>query len=305
MKHKQAQKWASLLICIAVLLTNTAFISLADSDPLPAPDWVSITSNRDGSKTLSINTPSYMLDAISYYEYSTDSGLSWETLNDNTGGEFVFDSTTEFSLRYIHSGFRSAVYTVTVEISKYTTLTSSTGITLLVPFDSELPPDITLSTYEIISGSDYTSAGEFFGKNRPYRLFNVFLLRNNRIYDNTIVNSWYFPVGDLNIDYCKIYRIDSDGNFTEIESAAEFNVLLCSTDKTGLFAVVEDKSYSRGDVNGDAAVTAMDARLTLRYAAQLEEFSAIQLAAADVNSDARIASSDARTILRISAKIES
>lgn len=291
-----------IFISVAAMLVCCAFSVYADA--IPAPDWVTITLNYDGSKTLTVTTPSYILDEINHYEYSTDSQLTWVRLDDNTGGEFVFDTTTEFALRYVANGFYSGIYTVTVEITKYSVIASSAGVSLLIPFDTLLPSDISLSAHEIISGTDYTQLKEYFGENMPFLLLNVFLIQNNNVYNNTFVNQWYFPTGDLNVKYCKVYHIDTDGNITQLEASPELNVLLCSTEKTGLFAVVEDKTFARGDVNGDAAVTAADARLALRYSAQLEVLLPVQLTAADTNYDSNVTAADARTILRISANLE-
>lgn len=301
MKYNLLKK-VFILILIAVFTIVSATYSYADA--IPAPDWVTITTNIDGTKTLTITTPSYMTDSISYYEYSTDSQLTWEKLNDVNGGEFVFENTTEFALRYISDGFYSSVYTTTVTISKYSVITGPAGVSLLVPFESELPSDISVSAHQIISGSAYTTLNNYFGEHTNLLLLNIFIIHNNNVYNNKTVNQWYFPTGDMDPAYCKTYHIDSDGTVTAIESTAEFNILICQTDKTGLFAIVEDKAYSRGDVNGDAIVTAADARLALRFAARLEVLLPVQLAAADINSDNIVTPADARTILRISAKLE-
>lgn len=306
MKYKVYTKKALALIAVAIMLISTALPVFADSDPLPAPDWVTVTANSGGSKTLAVQTPSYMLDVVSYYEYSTDSGLTWKKINDNAGGELMFESTTEFTLVYISGGFRSTEYTTTIEVSKYTPLSGSTGVTLLIPFDSELPDDISLATYEIIGGADHTAIAEAVGSDKAFLIFNVMLVSDGQIYENTLTNLWYFPTGDMDASSCVLYHIDSDGELTLLESEAELNILSCATDKTGLFAVVEDKSMValKGDVNADGSVTATDARLVLRASAKLEELTEAQQSSADVNSDGNITSADARTILRISAKLE-
>lgn len=59
-----------------------------------------------------------------------------------------------------------------------------------------------------------------------------------------------------------------------------------------------------GDINGNGAIDASDARLILRYSARLENFSDSQKKYADVNKDGKISSSDARIVLRVSAKLE-
>lgn len=289
-----------LMLCI---LSSVGFTVSAD-DPLPAPDWVQISTNKDGSKTVTVTTPPYMSDVINYYEYSVDSGLTWEKLSDPTGGEFVFDTTTEFSLRYVYSGFRSTVYTVTVTVSKTTTVTSSAGITLLIPLESEMPTDVTLSAYEIISGTYYSAVYNFFGENRPFRLFDVTIMRNNKVYNTDIVNTWLFPKGDFDIEYCKIYYLSDNGDLYLLDSQPELNMLTVNTDRTGIFVVVEDRSYCKGDVTGDALITASDARLALRKSAQLEELNETELSAADYNGDGTVTSADARLILRVSAGLE-
>lgn len=291
-----------LIICI---LSVTCFSVNAADDPLPAPDWVQITNNPDNSKTVTVTTPSYMTDVVNYYEYSIDSGVSWQELNDHMGGEFVFDSTTEFSLRYVYSGFRSSVYTVTVTVTKNTAITSDAGITLVIPFGSDIPTDVTLSAYEIVSGSDYSAASSYFGEHKNFLLFDVNIMLNNKVYDTDTEKTWLMPTGKFDIRYCKVYYISDDGEFTLLESVSEMNILLVKTDKTGLFAIVEDKTFCKGDVNGDGLVTAADARLALRNSAGIQPLYDKALSAADYNGDSSVTAADARLILRFSARLDS
>lgn len=292
------------VIVIICILPAVSFNVIAENDSLPAPDWVKITANKDGSKNVIVATPSYMADIISYYEYSTDSGLNWTKLNDPNGGEFVFDSTTEFSLRYVYSGFRSSVYTVTVVINKTTAITSSAGITLVIPLGSEIPTDVTLSAYEIVSGTYYSAVYSYFGEKKPFRLFDVNIMRNNKVYKTDTVKTWLFPKGDFDIQYCKVYYLSDDGDLYLLSSQTELNTLLVNTTNTGVFIVVEDKTYCKGDVNGDALITAADARLALRYSAKIEILTEAAKIAADYNADATVTSADARLILRVSAGLE-
>ena len=294
----------SALLIIICLLTVCCFQVSADDSPLPAPDWVQVTPNPDNTKTVTIITPTYMSDVVNYYEYSTDSGLTWTKLSDPMGGEFVFDTTTEFSLRYVYSGFRSPVHTVIVTITKNTFLTSDAGITLVIPFGSDIPSDVSLSIYEIVSGTDYNVASAYFGKHKSFSLFDVHIMRNNKVYNTDSAKTWMLPTGKFDIQYCKVYYIADDGTFTLLESAREMKVLLINTEKTGLFAVVEDKTYCKGDVNGDGLVTAADARLALRNSAGIQELFDKALTAADFNGDSTVTAADARLILRYSAKLD-
>lgn len=292
----------SFVLILFIFVSTTVTVNAYDE--LPAPDWVQISTNSDGSKTVTITTPSYMLDVVNFYEYSTDYGLTWQQLNDSSGGEFVFDTTTEFSLRYVYSGFNSAVYNITVSVSKTVTVTSSAGITLLIAHNSEIPTDVTLSAYEIVNGLTFTQASEYFGDNKQFVLFDVTIMRNNNIYNNDSEKTWLFPKSNFDIDYCKIYHISEDGEFSLIESQTELNMLLIKTEKTGTFAVVEDKTFCKGDVNGDGLIKAGDARLALRYSARIENFNESQIYAADYDNDGKVTASDARLILRKSAGLE-
>ena len=59
----------------------------------------------------------------------------------------------------------------------------------------------------------------------------------------------------------------------------------------------------KGDVDLDGKITAKDARLALRYSAQLDSLDEKGFAAADVNEDGNVNAGDARKIIRFSAKI--
>ena len=60
----------------------------------------------------------------------------------------------------------------------------------------------------------------------------------------------------------------------------------------------------KADVNGDATITAADARLTLRASASLDKIEGVYKLAANYNGDSDITAADARMILRKSAGLE-
>ena len=62
-------------------------------------------------------------------------------------------------------------------------------------------------------------------------------------------------------------------------------------------------SESKGDVNGDGKITAVDARMILQHVAGVKLLDEKQLSFADVNGDKKISAVDARRILRIVAGI--
>lgn len=91
---------------------------------------------------------------------------------------------------------------------------------------------------------------------------------------------------ELLIEACEV---SYDGSIREIDS---FSVTKPST------------TLLLGDIDLDSQITAADARLALRYAVGLEEFSNLQKLAADVDMDNKITAADARLILRAAVDIE-
>ena len=63
-------------------------------------------------------------------------------------------------------------------------------------------------------------------------------------------------------------------------------------------------AHRRGDIDSDGRITAADARLCLRYSAQLEDLAIRQRGAAEMNNKDGITSADARKILRIAAGLD-
>ncbi|MCD7828604.1 MAG: leucine-rich repeat protein, partial [Clostridiales bacterium] len=80
---------------------------------------------------------------------------------------------------------------------------------------------------------------------------------------------------------CKIQTLDEDGNVI-----SEYTVIVPS------------------DVDGNGKITAADARIALRTAAQLDTLDGVYAVAADFDADSAIKPSDARAILRVAAKLD-
>ncbi|MBR5428304.1 MAG: leucine-rich repeat protein [Clostridia bacterium] len=89
------------------------------------------------------------------------------------------------------------------------------------------------------------------------------------------------------------------------ELTGKLSFSLADEEPADLIPAHPDPEYVLGDVNGDGAVKASDARLTLRVSAKLETLDETAALAADVNGDGRINSADARLILRVAAKLQS
>lgn len=296
------KKFSSLLVAFIILLCPLTAVA---EDAIPAPDWVQTELNTDSSKTVIIKTPTYMIDHVDYYEYSTDGFLTVKKLSDPTGGEIRIDTTCEFSLRYYSDGVCSPVFSMTVVINKNTVISChSTKIAIIIPNDSPIPKDITVSAFEIINGPDYVAADNAIDDNVPFRLYAVSVLRNGRDYSSDEPFYYLFPTEGYDVTQCKIYHMTEKGKVTLIDSVSEFNMLFCATNKTGMFIVAEDKLYSAGDLSGDGKVQAKDARLALRIAAKVESCNEKQLSAGDIDKNGKIDASDARKILRFAASLD-
>ena len=63
-------------------------------------------------------------------------------------------------------------------------------------------------------------------------------------------------------------------------------------------ALTASAASTKGDGNGDGQVTAMDARLALRYVAGLETLTNEQIRTLDLDGNAKLTAIDARMILR-------
>lgn len=298
-------RFTFLLISLCLIFCCVTVFAENDDATLPVPEWVTVIPNTDGSKTVKIDTPAFLLDSVDSYRYSTDGGKTWQSINDNTGGDIILTESGTLILTYLSGSEESDPYTVEIETDRITAVTNSeTGITLILHKDSEIPNDISLSCYEVISGSAYTVFSRFAGENNRFLMFNVYLTLGGEVRQYEETKCWLFPTGDFDTRYCRLYHISSGGIITQIDSEVNFRTVYAETPLTGTFAVLEDKTHSPGDVNGDAKVNAADARLALRAAAKLEDLLGKQFSSADIDNDGYVTSADARTILRIAANLE-
>ena len=206
---------------VLILTASSANIFASGFDALPAPDWIEITNNPDASKTVTITTPTYMIDKVDYYEYSTDFFNTVNKISNSNGGELVFESSVTFSLRYCSGGFMSETYTADIVVTKVNVVTNqSTGISLLIPFNSALPSDLTLSGFEITGGNDFATAAEFFGEDKAFRLFNIAVMKDNAEYESKIPYTFLFPCDDLSVGTCEIYAMNENGKISLLKSTA-------------------------------------------------------------------------------------
>ncbi len=81
--------------------------------------------------------------------------------------------------------------------------------------------------------------------------------------------------------------------------SANYECTVCGKTRTG-----QAKALQLGDVTGDGAVTAADARIALRIAVELEKTDAVSRCAGDIDNDGAITARDARLALRIAVDLE-
>ncbi len=97
------------------------------------------------------------------------------------------------------------------------------------------------------------------------------------------------------------YSVNVD-SFGEYRATIIFNVNREQMTKIINFSYNSNEKII-GDTDGNGKIQAIDARLTLRFAAMIQKYTAEQFDRADVNRDGRITATDARTILRCAAKL--
>ncbi|MBR5234554.1 MAG: dockerin type I repeat-containing protein [Clostridia bacterium] len=293
---------AVVLLLISVLPLT---VSAAPQNGLPVPDWITTKTNSDLSVTVTISSPPHMIDAIDYYEYSTDGFNTFRKLSDTSGGEFIITETTEFSVRYYYNSICSPVYTLPVIINRSTTVKcQSTGIALKIPEKSSIPKDITVSAFEIVNGFDYNAAKSALPASVQFRMYSVSVLRGGKPYSSEEPFSYMFPQEGFAPENSNIYYMDSSKKLILLESSAGEDSIDCSDNRTGIFIVSCITAYKKGDMNNDGKVLANDARYALRVSAMLENCSQLQLSAGDINKNGKIEASDARKILRFAAHLD-
>lgn len=116
-------------------------------------------------------------------------------------------------------------------------------------------------------------------------------------------------VGDLLVDTKTNVEVFADDPVEIIDNLFGLNVGEALNPDDGTEEPDEDDPdelvVDLGDVDGDGKVTAADARLVLRRAANLISFTADQDWLADVDDDGKVTAADARIILRVAAGLES
>lgn len=121
-----------------------------------------------------------------------------------------------------------------------------------------------------------------------------------------LVQNLIDQVGDVVVDTKTNVEVFADNPLDILDNLFGLNAgEVLTPDKDDDGEIDEDELvFDLGDVDGDGKVTAADARLVLRRAAQLVTFTADQDWLADVDDDGDVTAKDARIILRVAAGLE-
>lgn len=133
--------------------------------------------------------------------------------------------------------------------------------------------------------------------------FDISLTNNDTPVQPTAPVTVKIPVpATMDGSKCKVYRQEADGTYTDMQAIYQDGYMVFTTDHFSIYVLTiknpNAPAIAMGDVNGDGAINAVDARWALQSASGVRTLSDEQLAAADVNGDGKITAVDARWILQ-------
>ncbi|MBQ8209253.1 MAG: leucine-rich repeat domain-containing protein [Clostridia bacterium] len=128
---------------------------------------------------------------------------------------------------------------------------------------------------------------------------------NITVEENGVTLTPEMSVADIiaNVENENVQILDKDGKAIENDKLVGTGGKIQVLDNEGNVLSNYDVVVS-ADVNGDATITAADARLALRASASLDKIEGVYAIAANYNGDGDITAADARQILRKSAGLE-
>ena len=150
---------------------------------------------------------------------------------------------------------------------------------------------------------------DFSGINSVDDLENAEFTREEATVQTVSGNTFYLKYDPVGGDIAVGGLVQgSDGYVIGILNGGDFNtdkpLYNCCVSTAYVAGLYREPDYYYGDVDFDGSVTASDARLILREAVDLEEFSEGQRLLGDMDGDGDITSSDARLALRTAVDLE-
>lgn len=130
--------------------------------------------------------------------------------------------------------------------------------------------------------------------------YNITLTVNDEITQPSGAVTVKIPVPtEMDSTQCKIYREEANGTYTNMDAVYQAGYMVFMTTYFSTYVLTTNfLDVTVGDVNGDNAINAIDARCILQVSSGIRELDDIQKSAADVNGDNKINAIDARWILQ-------
>lgn len=158
---------------------------------------------------------------------------------------------------------------------------------------------VKLAVAEIVGGDYFETADSISSGENDVSLFEIKLLDNKDEETqpgNMMTISVPVPVG-FNPDNCRIYRINADGSYKDMNAMLIDGRLVFNTAHLSFYAIIDEQpAYTRGDINADGEINTSDLAELKLYLAGAITLNVIQLQAADISGDSLVDTTDLATL---------
>ncbi|MBR2414261.1 MAG: dockerin type I repeat-containing protein [Clostridia bacterium] len=318
-------KRKSLFCGFVCLLLVFCSLPVAKAAEVPAITWA-YTEEKSDHAVLHFETPAQYLGQIDAYELRTDY-VDWIRVADGAGGKMQIPDGGNVYLRCTFEGWYSAVWSTRVEFGSAYILTDSvSGAGIAYRASDNFPANAYLSADRITSGKVFEDVQQAVQTSKHFELYDIyFLYADGHTFDPADSAIIRLPLGtQLKREKCKVYYVDEIGKrLLELPANYDRTCISFRSKGPGLYFVTDESKGEdaaptpsapamgsalnfygarllMGDIDGDSAVTANDARSVLRASVGLETLNVLQAECADTDWNGKITAGDARTVLRYS-----
>ncbi len=211
--------------------------------------------------------------------------FTWADMMDISAQIFMLGATYEDYGIYINMPIESNPTTVTMNGISVTNTVS--------PFDSK----IVLRVESKWKGAEYDNAVNRFSNLAETRVYDISLTDGETIIQPNGKVEVSVPVPEgYRADECSVYRLESDGTYTDMCATVSDSKLVFATDHFSVYVVTAGElTRLPGDVNSDGEVNLLDSTVLRRHLAGWDI--TINASNADVNDDGKVDMKDS-TVLR-------
>ncbi len=310
------------LVCMLLVLCS---LPCANAVSVPEITWA-YTEEAADHAVVHFETPAQYLGQIDGYELRTDN-VDWIRVADGAGGKMQIPDGGNVYLRCTFEGWFSAVWSTRVEFGTVHVLTDTvSGASVAYRASDNFPENAYLSADRITSGKVFEDVQQSVQTSKHFELYDIyFLYADGHTFDPADAAIIRLPLGmQLKREKCQVYYVDEVGKrLLELTASYDRTCIAFRSKGPGLYFVTDESrgedavptppapavgsafdfygaDLFMGDIDGDSAVTAADARAVLRASVGLEHLDALQTECADTDWDGKITAGDARTVLRYS-----